>query len=63
MGNMHTVNDLLDTRCVNLILEVQEGTFNKLEASRIHIALSKFTFEVRILVQGHYVVIMSLFLF
>ena len=26
MGNMHTVNDLLDTRCVNLILEVQEGT-------------------------------------
>ena len=27
MGNMHTVNDLLDTRRVNLILEVQEGTF------------------------------------
>ena len=26
MGNMHTVNDLLDTRCVNLIFEVQEGT-------------------------------------
>ena len=26
MGKMHTVNDLLDTRCVNLILEVQEGT-------------------------------------